>query len=250
MAVSTCKLDNLDDPIIIPVLDEEFTLDLWENLGPDATAGLVVNIESTTEQPCLNTSVSSRYERSGATASLTLYDIVAPEVCDPGIAPALGMESLQDLAAGIYTLKVAIKDIVTNTGKLVVTPNYYEVQMDQEVGIKWLHEELRRIPATTVWGYLTYTTPAQRDYAAAWLSSTLSANSQPANLADGYYGYFEVSNSGSSLRVADMPTSGVIPFAFRFNGSTSAIDNWVTQFRTGATEPQRLSLWDAEGRVW
>lgn len=250
LAVSTCKLDDLTDPIIIPVLDDEFTLDLWENLGQDSVSGLVVNIQSTTEQPCLNTGISSRYERAGSAVSLTLFDIVPPEVCNPGIAPALGVESLSDLNTGIFTLKIAIKDIVTSTGKLIVTPNYCQVQMDQEVGIKWQHYELRRVPAATVWGYFTYTTAAQRSYGTAWLGSTLSANSQPANLTDGYYGYFEVANSGSSLIVADMPASGVIPFAFSFSGSASDIDTWVAQFRAGATGTQRLSLRDAAGRVW
>jgi hypothetical protein len=247
---STCKLDDLDDPIIIPVLDEEFTLNLWENLGQGANAGLAIDIQSTTEQPCLNTGISSRYERTGSAISLTLFDIVPPEVCDPGIAPAIGVESLGNVEDGVFTLEIAIKDIVTNTGKLVVTPDYYQVQMDQEVGIKWTNYELRRIPANTLWGYLTYTTSAQRDYAAVWLSSTLVANSQPANLTDGYYGYFNVSNGGTTLRIQAMPTSGVIPFALRFTGNPADIDAWVAAFRAGAAVNQSVSIWDAAGRVW
>lgn len=250
VGASACKVEDLNDPIVIPVLDEEFTLDLWEYLGQEPASGLAVRLSSTTEQPCLNTTVLSRFERVSSLLSLTLFDIAQPEVCDPGIAPATGEERLDGVEIGIFTLEVAIRDIVTNTGKLIITPNYYQVQMNETAGIKWLHTELRRVPANTLWGFLTYTTPAQRDYAALWLNNNVIANSQSMTLVDGYYGHYEVTNGGTALHVQDMPASGAIPFIVRYVGDSSAIDTWVADFRAGASGGQTLVVKDAVGRIW
>ena len=157
LTFSACKLENLNDPIIVPLVDKEFSLDLWQVLGVNSPSNLELKIYTIEEEDCLNTMILSNYNRTGRNISLTLYDILDPEVCDPGPAPAQGTQLVADATPDVYTLTIELQDVVSNTGTLTVTDEAYQVVMEEENGTTWLHTKLQRIPRNALWGYLAYT---------------------------------------------------------------------------------------------
>ena len=87
LGFESCNVSSLDDPIVIADLEDEFVLDLWENLGP-AERSLVFRITSVATEECSNYSIESPHYISGNKINVSIKDIIAPSACEPGIAPA------------------------------------------------------------------------------------------------------------------------------------------------------------------
>lgn len=249
LILSGCELGSDEEPIIVPFVDQEFSFDLWENLSSDANSALEVSMQTIEEGECLNTLILSSFEQDNLELKLTLFEILDPENCDPGIAPAQGMEVVADIPAGVYGLNIELKGIVTNPGTLTVNSQSYKVEMDEENGIQWLHNELLRVPNDAVWGYLNYTDGNSLVQAEAFVDDlrTISTEIEPT---DGYYGHFVI-NGGEQVKVAEMPTQGdFVSFLFRYADDRTNLDQLVEEYRMNAPAGAVLVLRDDRGNEW
>lgn len=245
-----CKLDSIDDPIILSFIEQEFSFDLWENLNTTSGSPLEIRMYTIDEGECLNATILSSYLRDQLELKLTLFEILEPETCDPGQAPATGVEAINDIEFGLYELKIELQGIVTNTGQLSSTSLSYSINMDEENGIQWLHDELFRVPNASLWGYLTYTESTGQAKAEAFLAD-LEAISDESSAQDGYYGHFGLSDTGNQLKIHDMPEEGNhIPFLYRYQGEKATLDQMVEELRENAPEGLKLVLRDQEGNEW
>lgn len=251
LAFSGCKLESLNDPIIVPLVDKEFSLDLGQVLGVTTLSNLKLEMYTIEEEDCLDTKILSNYNRTGRNISLTLYDILDPEVCDPGPAPARGTQLVTDASPDVYTLTIELQDVVSNAGTLTVTEDMYQVVMEEENGISWLHTELRKIPEDVLWGYLVYNNTEEENQIATLVSEINDLGSDP-NLTDGYYGYFSVANSGNITALKDAPTTNNLMTVFvKYTGETTEIDQKISEFlATPGNEAIQLVLLDSEGNEW
>jgi hypothetical protein len=251
LAFSSCKLENLNDPIIVPLVDKEFSLDLWQTLGTNTVSNLELKMYTIENENCLNTKILSNYNRTGRNISLTLYDILDPEVCDPGPAPATGSESVTDASPDIYTLTIELQDVVSNGGTLTVTEDAYQVIMEEENGITWLHTELRKIPADALWGYLVYTNAEEESRIANFVDEISNLGSG-LPLTSGYYGYFSVTNTGDLTELKDAPaTNDLATIMVKYTGEAIQIDQKVSDFlETPGNEAIELVLLDSNGNEW
>jgi hypothetical protein len=251
IAFSGCKLDNLNDPIIVPLIDKEFSFDLWQTLGENTISNLELQMYTIENEDCLNTKILSNYNRTGRNISLTLYDILDPEVCDPGSAPATGIQSVTDASPDGYTLTIELQDVVSNGGTLTITDEAYQVVMDEENGISWLHTELRRIPEDALWGYLVYTNPEEESRIASFVNEINNLGSD-LPLTAGYYGYFSVTDTGDITEIKDAPaTSDLATITVKYAGETAQIDEKIITFLgTPGNESIELVLLDSNGNEW
>lgn len=251
LAFPACKLENLNDPIIVPLVDKEFSLDLWQTLGTTTLSSLELKMYTIEDENCLNTEILSNYNRTGRNISLTLYDILDPEVCDPGPAPATGSQSVTDASPDVYTLTIELQDVVSNGGTLTVTEDAYQVIMEEENGITWLHTELRKIPADALWGYLVYNNAEEESRVASFVDDINNLGSE-LSLTNGYYGYFSVTNTGDIIELKDAPaTSELASIMVKYTGETTQIDQKVIDFlATPGNEAIELVLLDSNGNEW
>ncbi len=251
LVFSSCKLENLNDPIIVPLIDKEFSLDLWQALGTNTPSNLELKMYTIENENCLNTEILSNYNRTGRNISLTLYDILDPEVCDPGPAPATGSQSVADASPDVYALTIELQDVVSNGGTLTVTDEVYQVVMEEESGISWLHTELRRIPRNALWGYLAYTNAEEESRIASFVEEINNLGSE-LPLVNGYYGYFSVTNTGDITELKDAPTTNEFAIIMvKYAGEISQIDQKVNDFlETPGNEAIELVLLDSNGNEW
>lgn len=247
---SACKVESLDDPIIVPVVDQEFAFDLWQNLNSTSMSPLEIRMSTLEDYECLNTSILTNYLRVGRNLELTLFDILDPEVCDAGLGPATGIEVLDNIDEDLYRLKIELQDVVQNYGWLTVTADTYTVEMEDENGIRWQHYEMRRIPENIFWGYITYPNTTSRLEAEAFLADLQELGITP-DLQDGYYGYYSLTDGGTKLEIN---TANLAPQALRiimeYNGDTAEIDQRVAAFLADADPVLNLRFWDGEGNEW
>lgn len=244
-----CQIDNLEDPIIVPVVEQEFVLDLWQPLSEVGGNQLVLHMYTIENEPCLNTEILSGQDRVGRTAKLFLYDILEPEVCDPGEAPATGTELLTELTPDLYRLEIDLQSVIINKGWLTVNEAAFQIEMDEENGIQWRNYELRRVPADALWGYITYRNEEEK-IAAQQLMDQLTEESNPHALADGYYGHFTLRNVGAEVEPLDAPTGEQLSFLVRSQADRQAIENLVTDFRAAAESEVEVRIMDGQGHVW
>lgn len=250
IGLTGCKLESIDDPIILPFVDQEFSFDMWENLNTPTGSPLEVRMYTNEVGECLNTIILSNYERNQLELKLTLFDILEPENCDPGQSPAKGMEAINDIEFGLYELNIELQGIVANHGELTSTSLSYKVNMDEENGIQWIHNELLRVPNATLWGYFTYADAAGQAKAEDFISDLMTIGSEH-NVQDGYYGHFELSDTGNQLKIYDMPDGeNVRPFLLRYYGERSVLDQRVSELRSNAPDGLILVLRDQQGNEW
>ncbi|MEL7220227.1 MAG: hypothetical protein AAGJ93_02845 [Bacteroidota bacterium] len=245
-----CNIDSIDEPIIIPFVEQEFIFDLWENLSTTTGSALEIRMYTIEEGECLNTSILSSYTRDELELQLTLFEILYPENCDPGTAPAVGQEAINDIGFGLYDLKVDLQGLVTYKGQLNSTSLSYTVNMEEENSIQWSHDELLKVPNGALWGYLTYTEDEGLSKAEAFLTN-LEEISDVSNANDGYYGHFELSEDGDILKINGMPEEGnQLPFIYRYQGEKMTIDQMVSELRENSPAGLELVLRDQKGNEY
>ena len=247
--LSSCKVDSLNDPIVIPAIDTDFSLNLLENLHHPNNP-LEIHFETILNENCLNTSVLSSYKKEADHLVLTIFDILEPENCDHGIAPAKGLESIYSITPNNnYTLQIELKDIVSNTGSLAVTDTYYKVEMNEEHGISWEHTKLFKIPQGALWGYITYTSDEQLPVVTDFIT-TLEGGTTAFNQSDGYYGHFSIDN-GDIISIKGIPLDANTEIFIQiYSDSQEAMNNLVENFRAGAPDGVKLHLYDGKGNEW
>jgi hypothetical protein len=246
--LSACNLDQNKEPIVVPVLEDEFYLDLWQNLSPQGSE-LVIEFKTLKEEECLNTEVLSNYSRSNRNLTLTLFDILAPETCIPGLAPAQGEEQLTSLGQGTYNLIIELQEIVANEGVLSIDDTAFRVETPTN-GFQWQHGRIERMPASALWGYLSYTTDEERLLAEQRLAQLADFTSLP-DWSAGYYGYFTLDETGNfSLADRLIPAdTAVVPFLLTTE-DTTMLGDWLETTRNQLNEGMQLHVYNGVGEEW
>lgn len=246
---NACKLDSLSDPIVVPDVEREFYIDLWENLYPESKE-LVFQIETVQAQDCENATISYNLNRIGNTVKLSLNAISDPEDCQPGPAQIYANAPTGRLNGGLYTLKLDLKNTIFNEGQLTVSGDAYQLNMNTDYGFIFKHKTLLRVPEQTYWGYLEYPSAAEESVAEGFVED-LRASSIEFNFLTGYYGHFSI-EADSRVRFPNEDLNGVLykPFIFKYTETGSAIRQKINAFRTAHGSSFTLKVFNARGESW
>ncbi|RME95931.1 MAG: hypothetical protein D6772_12560 [Bacteroidetes bacterium] len=245
---AACNLNQDKDPIIVPVLEDEFYLDLWQELSP-AGSSLVIEFETLQEEDCLNAEVLSSYERVNRILKLTLFDILEPESCIPGRAPARGEETLAGLEQGTYNLLIDLQEIVRNEGTLSIDAGGFQVETPTH-GFQWRHGRIERIAPEALWGYISYANETERLIAEQQLTELAQFTTPLAGVV-GYYGHFEIMEDGSfALAERILPgEASNLSFLLQYQ-DTTALADWLADTRAQLSEGMSLRVFNGRGDVW
>ena len=250
--VWSCEVESLDDPIIVPVVDQEFNFQLWQNLSSTGSSPLEIRMSTVEDYDCMNVAILSNYTRVGNRLELTLFDILDPEACLAGSGPAYGIEAIDDIEESSYDLRIELQGVVSNVGTLMATNEAFTVAMQDENGISWLQYEMRRIPENAVWGYIGYADATGLALAEDFLAELAAAGSA-STLADGYYGYYTLKEDGSTIEINQTglpPADQNMTFISQFDGSAGELEQLILDFLADADPQFRLMVRDGKGNAW
>ncbi len=249
VSLGACQIGDLGDPIVVPDVEREFHIDLWENLYPESRE-LVFQIETVEEQECQNATISYNLIRTGNSVKLSLNDITKPVDCQPGPVRIMANAPAGRLNGGLYTMKLDLKNTVFNEGQLTVTNEMYSLDMNTDYGFTFRHKRLLRVPQQTYWGYLVCETPDQESIASAFLSELEDASIKE-NFTVGYYGHFTV-NTDSSVEVREVPANGAVvkSFLLKYEDTGSGIRQQINAFRAAHGTALPLKVFNAKGETW
>lgn len=243
-----CQIDNLKDPIIIPGIEKELYIDLWERLLQTNNI-LSLQVETIEDESCTNVNIRTSLVQSNQYIDFDILSITQPNDCIPGEAPARGEALVGQLANGLYDINVHLQNEIASNAKLEVTPEYFRITPGAQIGFSWKHTELRRVPAQTLWGYVSATESSLLSDALE-AQAALMAMGAATGLPEGYYGYFIIDNNGN-LEVKDAPTSPVLlPFLISYDGSDQAVTQLVQSLRQQSPAGLQISVFSGKGAVW
>lgn len=249
VGLDSCQ-NALNDPIIVPEVEDEFYVDLWEELSPDARR-LQFQLETVKSENCLNYTIDYNYSRSGNRIQLVLEQILPPDDCQAGLSTVKATVNAGSLFGGFYGLNIALSNTVNNEGQLMINADRYLITLSDPAGIILRHTELLRVPGRTIWGYLNYPEGTDSNPADQFFTE-LSTLVETRSFLPGYYGYFSVTEEGQIGEVKDQPLAGnVRRFAYRLpTGQGEAVRSLLENFRQeyGGTHTIRLMTW--EGESW
>ena len=249
--LGSCDIKELEDPIIIADLDDEFELTLWEELYPTGRS-LQLLIETIKDEPCQNAQIVNAVFKNGSSFNVTLQDITTPSDCQTGIGPATAVVNLGQINPGVYNLDINLKNTVINEGQLNFSTNRYLIQMKTDNGIKFIRSELYAIPVSFFWGYIAYDAESLKEDAEA-IRSQLGLMGEAVALTNGDYGYFQVSNQqvAQITAASTLPTSAhVIPFGWGKKENNEIQQEEIERMRASMPAGMQLFVMDDKGKAF
>lgn len=224
----SCAKDDPAGQNFVFDLEEEFELRLKENLSNIDSLGLDIELVSLSEFNCTNVGISTLANIfGGERIRVAVEDLLVPEICDEGSAPAVGSSFIGHLAPREYQITVTLVNEIENEGTLTVFPDHYEINIEEENGLTIPHSRLNKIPTQTIWGYVGY------DNADIAIADELMADMlqflQTTSLTSGNYGHFQLSEGGQVIlpESENIKTTSYQTFVFTLNSTVDELQRKV-----------------------
>lgn len=228
---STCK-KNKEENLIVNI-EDDFYIDLFEDIS-NGEKRFQMDVATIHDQACLNFNIdySLDFDEQINTIDLTLNNLVEPEHCIEGEAPAEVVIPFGTINPGTYSFNISLKDAVVNNGRLLVFADRFQLEMDSDDGIEIVNEQLYRIPGKTIWGYVGYSSTEDMDDAERFINDLEGLSSvfdiENNNLyKSGYYGYFRISDEKDLVLSGEINQNYYLPFIFQHDSENLAEINSV-----------------------
>ena len=239
------------DPIVIPNIDTEFSIRMYEKLGQNGR-DLYFDLASIVETNCLNGTVSYSLINQDENLDLSIKKIVDPLDCSVGIGHYHSDVSLGALDAGkVYNLTVRLQDVIENHGFLSVDDEKYTINLNTLYGLEIPNTTLYKIPSDLVWGYIAISHLNQREAADAFLAHILTYGT-PKLLKEGNYGHFDVLPSGQLVgfetEIIANPLT-IIPLSMDFTGNWATLTTEIDGFRNDRPDIE-VKLFNSFGKEY
>ncbi len=251
LSVASCDLGSLNDPIVVPYVDDEFHAELWEVFTPQRRE-LQLRLTTIEAVECLNASIEVEFRRLGDNEhKLSIKSILNPDNCQEGSAPARRTVKVGELSNGTYPLSISLREAVESEGRIIVRDDFFRLYIDEGAGVLPLRNTLRRIPDGTIWGYISSEGGEGLGGAAEGFRSDLSSIAIPQALDDGHYGYFSIEDGSIDWETAS--EGGQVLTAFQFflpPEQEQAVKDLLENFRTQQSDSLSLQVFHTSGEDW
>lgn len=239
-----CDLNSIKDPIVLTDVEDEFFLDMWEEITPQGRS-FQLSVATIADQPCRNGQVAYETSIRQSEIDVSLLEIIQPEDCVAGQAPAVAEIELGQLTDQFYAISIDLREAIVNRGRLTVDQEAYSLDLFSDYGLRPLRSELRRIPSNQFWGYISY--PEALQSVADSLEKDLTAFGNYQLPQAGYYGYFTVANG--RLAIKDQPEdqpfrTWIMPIS---PNQTRNVQDLIEAYRREYAT-QGLDIWFMDGR--
>lgn len=232
----------------INTLGSEISFSLAEYLDPQQK-NLTFKFLTEKDFPCINYQISHQVQRVGNIITIELTDVEKADVCLDAIGPATAFIDMGNLPEGDYNLLIKVGEAITNQGTLSVTPQSYQLSMEEPEGLIVENIELLRIPDNVIWGTIKYI--AQQKTKGLYdnlMSSLQGIGATEKRLSEGNYYYFDVDVSGRirpKNAVLDNLTEE--PFLMEFSGNDDQLVNVLGQMENIYGEGAMIRIYNAKG---
>jgi hypothetical protein len=244
--VSACAIDKPETPIVVTEIAKEFSLQMRETLDTSGRA-FILRVSTIKAYDCSNYAIQYIWRSQGNALLLSLLRIAAPFTCDHKPGKIHAETNAGELGHGNYPIAVDLRGAVINKGTLSVQPDRYQLRLDTEHGLVIEQKDLMRIPAESVWGYVTFT-PDSKNLALSLVQEIFDL-SQPIELPKGFYGYYSIDENGLSVEGQPADASAY-PFLRRSAADHGAIAATIKKYRNLYPTALQIVVRDGKGRQY
>jgi len=245
LLAGACNIDSLNDPVVVPEVNDEFYLDMWERLEADGRY-LEWKLRTIENADCEDAALDYDYTTTGGTVQLAINAIDNPADCTPSEQPLNAVIEGVKFSNGYYPLSFSLRDAVTNEGTMVISDSKYRVDFKDPSGLVLLRKELRRIPDDVIWGYVKAEQDSLEEAASQFIME-LEEMSQPTTLVDGYYGYFTVSDGNKLNYTNSQAPSGATPVIYKYTQDNSVLTDLAETFRQQYPNGLEIKIFNTRG---
>lgn len=150
--IAFCSCESTDpDPIEVISIDQEFEIYPIQKLSVEGSQ-LFLNIRSLEPDSCINAVLDATYEEMDNAITLELNGIMYPEMCIEGYE-YIQKEFLLPMDQGIYSIDFMRNGLTSTSGKIEVTEDKVELDIESLGGVFVLESSLSLIEEDFVWGF-------------------------------------------------------------------------------------------------
>lgn len=237
-----CTSDNSNvPPEILPSIDDEFTIQLWEHLNPDENT-LSLIVETIENEDCTNNLIQNEVTIRDTKLVVNLEDIEKADNCIEGEGPASADISFTSLENGIYDLEINLLSVIKNEGFIEISPDNLNLELTSREGILVINNELKRVPNNTFWGYIALDNSQLNNVSSTFLES-IEIIKDNFDFAQGNYGHFSISEENGTVDF-DAPTAfpDLDKFVFKHSGDLSILTTLLNEYRMNEEYMDKLEI--------
>ncbi|MCB0704656.1 MAG: hypothetical protein KDC34_05075 [Saprospiraceae bacterium] len=244
-----CSKDNTDPGILVDV-PTTFNVRMIEHL--DSTGRSLSFQVSTIEfRDCLNETIDYNLFQNQNSVQLSLNEIVAPETCMEGSAPATVSILLPDLVKYSYKVQISLKNTIENNGTLINEDTRYRLDMETFNGFQVLNPELLKVPEHVIWGSFAFRSEDMATISQAFFQE-LEQLAHSGTFPTGDYGHFYVI-SDQNVFILDQSPSDLSfrrNFLYYFSGDPADLTNLLETYRSEYSADIDILMQDDLGKSW
>lgn len=236
-----CTSDNSDTkPDIVPTIEDEFNIRLWEHLSPDENAFSLL-VETISDQECLNSIIRNNFSIFPNNLVVNLNGIEQPDDCIEGAAPAFADVSFANLTIGTYDLEVNILSIIKNEGFIEVSPESIKLELNSDDGIYIANNVLKRVPNNTYWGYIALDKMDLTSAASSFLEE-IEILKDDFDFVDGDYGHFNIMENNTVDFEVDTNFPDHDKFIIKYTRDIDELREMIKSFREESEFVDKLEI--------
>jgi hypothetical protein len=224
---------------------------MWETLG---NAQRIMKLHCSTEKhyPCSNFIINYTLTTNNEMILIDFIGTVEPKECLTAIGPASTTINLGTISNGTYNFEISV-DKRKSKGALIVTSDYFKIDLDRQKNVSLPYTVLNRIPNGTIWGTIGYNTASSATIAQSFVDDleSLGASAQPYNA--GEYGHFKIDENGQILPPENHGNYFNRPFIYHYTGNTQGLENIVKDYGQNHGDLLNITLFTTNGeefRSW
>lgn len=246
---SGCKPEPIDPHVVISINDE-FKIDLWENLAIDVSS-LSIRVETLDSIYCENSSIQVNNDRlSIQTVRLTINGVDTSEICVEENAPAKSIVNIGYLPSGTFQFDINLKGTtIPNEGTLVVSDESYQLTMETKNGLKIIYPTLLKVPYQTIWGVVNFKNTPQAVNTSIDFLREVKTISTEKEYTEGYYGHFIITENNEIVTDYENNLDNTTSFILDYAEDIDIIETIVNRYEEDFGDLIDIQVYTWDGRV-
>lgn len=229
-------------------VDSDIKIEMWETMDSTKRT-LQFNCSTEKAYGCSNYGISKTFSKSSDKIDIDFNGILIYDFCLTALGPATTTIDFGTLPNGTYNLNIKVAKEKSN-GQLIVTPDYYEIKLDNQKQLQIINSPLQRVPTNTIWGTVGYHTSSSATLVQSFINSLQNLGATTQTYQSGDYGYFQVDSSGQILPPQNHGYYFVKPFILNYNGNTSALHTLVKDYGVNYGDALTITLYTTKGEIF
>ena len=194
----------------------------------------------------MNFGIQTNYTVTGQKIYIDFNNITTSDMCLTALGPAKSKIILENLENGIYDIEIKV-GYKNNTGKLIVTNQSFELEIEDPEDLQIERNPLLRVPENTIWGVIGYHSATTNALAQSYIDSLKILGAITISLTEGDYGYFTTDINSNIIKPTNNGYWFSIPYVFKYTNDMKTLEEMIKNYGIDYSDSVSIKLYSSEG---